>query len=45
MLKDEDLIEKTKDEIMQAQYRTRVRVEPILQDMNEFLESFDVTDN
>jgi hypothetical protein len=43
MLKDDDLIKKTMNQIIQAQHRTRARVEPVLQDMNEFLESFDVT--
>lgn len=31
--------------VAQARYRTRLRIEPILQQMNEYLDSFDVKDD
>ena len=43
-LLDEAMISKTKGLLVAAQYRTRVRVEPILKEMKEELDSFGVTD-
>lgn len=43
-LLDEAMVSKTKGLLVAAQYRTRVRVEPILKEMKEELDSFVVTD-
>ena len=32
----------TIDVVTKAQYRTRVRVEPVLQEMDEYLDTFDI---
>ena len=42
---DENLAKTTKGLIVQGQNRTRLRVEPILQEINETLSSFDVIDD
>ena len=42
---DEGLLKKTIDIVEQSQHRTRIRVEPILQEINGFLCSFDVSDS
>ena len=44
-LLDDDLVKKTSDLLVEAQYQTRVRVEPILEEMGDFLKSFDVADD
>ena len=41
-LLDENMVRDTSAMIIQAQFRTRTRVEPVLQEMIEFLEGFDV---
>jgi hypothetical protein len=43
-LLDEAMVRETKGLLVAAQYRTRVRVEPILKEMKEELDSFGVTD-
>jgi hypothetical protein len=43
-LLDEAVVSKTKGILVAAQHRTRVRVEPILKEMKEELDSFGVTD-
>ena len=42
-LLDENMARDTSAMIIQAQFRTRNRVEPVLTEMIEFLNSFDVT--
>ena len=41
-LLDENMVRDTSAMIIQAQFRTRNRVEPVLREMIEFLEVFDV---
>eukprot|EP00980_Cylindrotheca_fusiformis_P028038 scaffold22577_cov122-Cylindrotheca_fusiformis.AAC.17 len=41
---DAPLVTRTVNCIVEAQYRTRQRVEPIFQEMSEYLKSFDVSD-
>jgi hypothetical protein len=43
-LLDEAMVSETKRLLVAAQYRTRVRVEPILKEMKEELDSFDIKD-
>jgi hypothetical protein len=42
---DDHVIRETTDLITQAQYRTRMRVEPVLQEMDEYLDAFNVSDD
>jgi len=41
----DDILEDTKEILGRAQYRTRLRVEPILAEMKEYLDSFDVPES
>jgi hypothetical protein len=42
---DDHVIRETTDLITRAQYRTRMRVEPVLQEMDEYLDAFNVSDD
>lgn len=41
-LVEQNTMYETIDMITKAQYRTRVRVEPVLQEMDEYLDTFDI---
>ena len=41
-LLDDNMVRETVALINQAQYRTRIRVEPILMEMKDYVDSFDV---
>lgn len=44
-LLDADIVAATKALVNQSQYRTRMRMEPILEEMANYLDEFDVTKN
>lgn len=44
-LVEASVLEKELRRLTQAQFRTRLRIEPILQQINDFLSSFDVNDD
>jgi hypothetical protein len=43
-LLEDQVVRETTDLLIQGQYRTRGRVEPVLQEMDEYLDTFDVSD-
>jgi hypothetical protein len=44
-LLDDEVVRETTEILIQGQHRTRLRVEPILQEMEEYLDTFDVSDS
>jgi hypothetical protein len=44
-LLDDHMVRETTELLMQAQYRTRARVEPVLQEMDEYLDLFITSDD
>ena len=42
---DDQVVQDTSKRLIEAQWKTRARVEPVLQEMDEYLDSFDVGDD